>query len=366
MQILVLGVSVSFVLIACATIGPPQPPSLELPQPPSDLRASRKGDRVKLTWTIPTITTDRAAVRSLGPTLVCRGRSALNACDTPVDEVAAPAGQNTSSSGRNAQASYADLLPPGMETDDPSAFATYAVQVLNREHRGAGLSNQVQVSLVRTLAPPRDFRAQVTKQGVVLSWTGEIVSVAPADLDYLYRVYRHAEGSNEQALVVQVRAGSDANFSITDPNIEWEKTYAYRAEAITQIQRRDKSRLEVEGDDTPELSLFAHDVFPPTVPAELQAVFSGPGQKPFIDLVWAPVMDADLAGYNVYRGEEDTTTPAKLNGELVKTPAYRDEHVTGGKKYFYSVTAVDVRGNESSRSEEASEVVPSGAMSNEQ
>jgi len=68
-------------------------------------------------------------------------------------------------------------------------------------------------------------------------------------------------------------------------------------------------------------------------------------------------MDADLAGYNVYRREEDTA-PAKLNAQLVKTPAYRDQHVTGGKKYFYSVTAVDVRGNESERSEEAGEAVP--------
>jgi hypothetical protein len=353
---LALAVSMSFVL-ACATIGPPQPPSLDLPQPPSDLRALRKGDRVSLTWTVPTITTDRATVRGLGPTMVCRGRAELSACDTPVGEVAAPPGQSTSSPAGKAQASYADPLPPGMETDDPSAFATYAVQVLNREHRGAALSNQVQVSLVRTLAPPRDFRAQITKQGVVLSWTGDIVSVAPTNLDYVYRVYRHAEGSNERALVGEVRAGLGPDFSMTDANIEWEKTYDYRAQAVTQIQRPDKTRLEVEGDDTPELSLFAHDVFPPTVPGELQAVFSGPGQKPFIDLVWAPVMDADLAGYNVYRREQDTT-PVKVNAELVKTPAFRDDHVTGGKKYLYSVTAVDIRDNESAGSEEATESVP--------
>jgi len=31
---------------ACATMGPPQPPSLELAKPPTDLRAVRKGDRV--------------------------------------------------------------------------------------------------------------------------------------------------------------------------------------------------------------------------------------------------------------------------------------------------------------------------------
>jgi len=89
----------------------------------------------------------------------------------------------------------------------------------------------------------------------------------------------------------------------------------------------------------------------------LQAVASGPGQKTFIDLVWAPVSDVDLDGYNVYRHEEGSAA-VKVNTEPLKTPAYRDASVVSGKSYFYSVSAVDVRGNESARSEEASEAVP--------
>jgi hypothetical protein len=56
-KLLALGAPLMFA--ACATIGPPQPPSLELPKPPSDLRAVRKGDRVILTWSAPSVTTDR-------------------------------------------------------------------------------------------------------------------------------------------------------------------------------------------------------------------------------------------------------------------------------------------------------------------
>jgi len=100
-----------------------------------------------------------------------------------------------------------------------------------------------------------------------------------------------------------------------------------------------------------------HDVFPPAVPAGVQAVFSGPGQQAFIDLIWTPVGDADLAGYNVYRHEAGAA-PMKVNAELVRTPGYRDSQVAPGKNYFYSVTAVDERGNESERSEEAEERVP--------
>jgi hypothetical protein len=46
-----------------------------------------------------------------------------------------------------------------------------------------------------------------------------------------------------------------------------------------------------------------------------------------------------------------------MNFELVNTPAFRDSNVVPGHSYFYSISAVDVRGNESSRSEEASETV---------
>jgi hypothetical protein len=48
-----------------------------------------------------------------------------------------------------------------------------------------------------------------------------------------------------------------------------------------------------------------------------------------------------------------------MNFELVNTPAFRDSNVVPGHSYFYSISAVDARGNESSRSEEARETVPS-------
>jgi fibronectin type 3 domain-containing protein len=69
------------------------------------------------------------------------------------------------------------------------------------------------------------------------------------------------------------------------------------------------------------------------------------------------VTDVDLDGYDVYRREEGSAA-VKINGEPLKTPAYRDVSVASGKKYRYSVSAVDVRGNESAHSEEASESVP--------
>jgi hypothetical protein len=141
---------------------------------------------------------------------------------------------------------------------------------------------------------------------------------------------------------------SDSSF--LDRNIDWEQHYTYRVAGITQVKLAGKEPVEVEGDDSPPVEVFTHDIFPPATPTGLQAVYSGVGQKPFIDLTWAPNLESDLAGYNVYRHEAGASP--------VKTPSFRDTTVAPGHQYFYSVAAVDEHGNESGRSEEASERVP--------
>lgn len=351
----VLGATL--MLTACASIAPPLPPSLELPSPPSDLRSARKGHKVTLTWTVPTLTTDRQTVRSLGPTRICRGLApVLKQCGTPVGEIASSPSANKGAA-QKIQATYIDTLPEQLEREHPLEFATYAVEVLNASGRSAGLSRQARVPLAPTLPPPRDFAAQVTAQGVMLTWAGEPLPPSNRRLRYVYRVYRRVENSQQQIVVGELPVAGEAGGTLTDSNLEWEQTYYYRANVTTEAVLEDAREVRVEGDDTPEVKVFAHDVFPPAIPSGLQAVYSGPGQQPFIDLIWAPVADVDLAGYNIYRHERGAL-PVKVNAELIKTPADRDVNVRPGTMYFYSVTAVDVRGNESGRSDEASETVP--------
>jgi len=177
----------------------------------------------------------------------------------------------------------------------------------------------------------------------------------PDNIHCVIRAYRREEGSPQQTSVGEVAIANEP--TLTDAEIQWQKTYEYHAETVTVVREANGKESQVEGDDTPDVKVFANDVFPPAVPSGLQAVFSGPGQSPFIDLVWAPVTDADVAGYNVYRNEEGGD-PLKLNSEPLKTPSYRDNDVSAGKRYFYSVTSIDFRGNESAKSEEASEIVP--------
>jgi hypothetical protein len=350
-------------LLGCGVPGVPKPPSLELPAPVTDLRGVRKGDSVYLVWTVPFETTDRLAARHLGAARICESLdAAMSACASPVAEVPppplpAPQPAQSAKLARKMQANYAVHLPPTLLVENPGAQVFLAVSVLNREGRSAGLSNTVHVPAVMALPPPSGFRAQVISEGVVLNWTAAAPAPEVSGLRYMYRVYRRPEGGGTDAVAGEVALTSSSAGQLVDPTFEWEKTYLYRATVVTLIREEGKPETQFEGDDTPALRVFAHDVFPPAVPSGLQAVFSGVGQQPFIDLIWAPDTDADLAGYDVFRREAGGA-PVKLNSVWVKTPAFRDLNVAAGKLYVYSVSAVDVRGNESARSEEASEAVP--------
>jgi len=340
------------VLSRCGYPGAPLPPSLELAHPVRDLRAARKGNTVTLTWTAPTHTTDGHNIRHAGPTEVCRAVEMMTQCGKPLAKLALPKNLNEKQSLFQ---TYTDTLSSFCSTADGKLV--YAVEVQNSYGRTAGLSNVVEVPAIPTLPPPQGLRAQLAEDGAHLTWSAATNVPEVPGLHFLYRIYRHESSSKAQAVVGEVPLRDDTAPAFLDSTIEWEKTYEYHVTAVTVIPRAEGSEQQIEGDDSPDTTVVAHDVFPPATPTGLQAVFSGPGQKPFIDLVWAPDTDADLSGYNVYRSDSGGE-PIKLNTDPVKSPSFRDDAVLPGHQYTYAVSAVDVRGNESARSEPAQEKVP--------
>ena len=337
-----LTVAALALLAGCGSQGNPLPPSLELPRPVSDLKAVRKGDRVRLTWTAPRETTDKVRIKEAGKTRVCRSTVAPAAMECT--EAAPPPASGL--------ASYTDTLPRELQEQGPAGFAVYTVEVTNARGRSAGLSNALKVPLAPTLAPPSDLKAEVTADGVALSWSAP---PPPAPGSYALRVFRHAVGAAAGVTAAELPLPAPPAF--LDKNVEWEKSYQYRAAIVTRIAAEGGTQVEVEGEDTPPVEVLVHDVFPPVAPTGVQAVATSSGGQSFIDLTWTPNSEADLAGYNVYRREGDAP-PQKINPELVKTPAFRDPQVTAGHTYLYAVSAVDLRANESGRSEETNESVP--------
>ncbi len=350
-------------LSGCGAPGIPRPPSLDLPQPVSDLRAVRKGDRVYLAWTVPSQTTDGTTLRHLGDTRICRSVDLeMTECANPVGKVAAPQPSaampvSPKTPVAKAHAECVDELSAAILSGNPAAQLFYSVSAMNQRGRSAGLSNLVSVPGFVSVPPPLDFEAKVTGEGVILTWAGIANPTEAPGVERAYRVYRREEGTTADAVAGEEVLGQGSAFRLVDRTFEWEKKYNYRATVVTRIHLTGKPAVEFEGDDSPAVQVFAHDIFPPAVPSGLQAAYSEAAQQFFIDLIWAPDVDADLAGYNIYR-HEGNGQAAKVNAELVKAPAFRDTNVAPGHTYIYSVTGVDVRGNESAVSTEASETIP--------
>jgi hypothetical protein len=348
-------------ICGCGTPGAPSLPSLNLPQPVIDLNASRRGNKVELDWTLPRKNTDRTLVKHNPTTRVCRheGTTLMASC-TVVAEIAPPTPkaaekQKGEAPPGDVRIHYTDTLPQQLGIDNPAGFVMYAVEEVNSRGRSAGLSNQVPIPVVPTIAAPNQLTAEVSGDGVRITWSGPVPAAPPRGVTFRYRIMRRPVGAPAYIVLDDVEPAAAGSY--LDKTFAWEQKYEYRITTLSLVQANGLN-AGVEGDNSKPVEVFTRDIYPPAQPGGLQAVFSSVGQKPFIDLTWAPNMESDLAGYNVYRWV-DGGQPQKLNSQLVQVSSYRDENVQPGKKYFYAVSAVDLRNNESGRSAQASETVPS-------
>jgi len=265
--------------------------------------------------------------------------------------------QPTLKEERGAQATAKDSLADLLRSGGSAQFATYIVLAESRSGKSFGLPNHATVPLLPALPTPQSVQAEPVPTGIRVTWD----QAWPPNRDlqwkvqYAWRVMRKEEGANDAVMIRQLNAGNEA-IVLVDDGIHWEKNYQYWIVPVA-IWQADNRNGEVESDDSSIAAVFAHDIFPPAAPTGLQAVYSAMPEHSFIDLTWTPNSESDLAGYNVYR-RTGNEPPKKVNTELVKTPRFPDPDVQAGAKYFYAVTAVDLRGNESGKSEETSESVP--------
>lgn len=341
-------------LAGCGTPGAPQPPSLNLPDAVTDLAATRTGSQVTLTWMMPKRNTDRTAIKGNVTAQICR-REGSGPC-SPVADESVPPGK---------PASYMDTLPNALASGEPRVVS-YFVELLNKKNRSAGLSNGATVVAGAAPGAVAGFKAEVRKQGVVLSWTpdGErapvrlvrkLLTPPPAKPQQQGSLAPVPEAVNQSMLVDK---GVEQGRAL-DQTARFGESYEYRAQRVARVSVDGKT-LELAGEFSEPIDVDVKDVFPPSVPAGLAVVASAgeDGKGPSIDLNWQPNTEADLAGYIVYRregdGEWQRISPVTLSIE----PAFHDAKVQPGHTYQYAVSAVDKDGHESGRSAIAEEKVP--------
>jgi protocatechuate 3,4-dioxygenase beta subunit len=109
----------------------------------------------------------------------------------------------------------------------------------------------------------------------------------------------------------------------------------------TYIMTMDYSDPVSQNFDFQDNIYLVSNIHPATTPPAPTDVYATASTHGGVALQWAPVQDASLQGYNVYRSLSSNSGFALLSAALVTNANYLDGTALAGTTYYYRVTAVD-------------------------
>ena len=288
-------------LSGCGYVGPPQPPTLDIPATIADFRAGEYGDNIAIAFTMPAMTTEALPLEN------------VRSVELRIRE--------------NGAQDKIVMLPvpiPGPATSEVPVrdwigkSITLSVRVTGPKGKASIWSNPAALTVIPPLAPPSTPKAQNVAGGVELTWTGS----GPR-----YRIFR-AEADGQPAAL------ADTEHS---PYLDATTLFGTRYRYMVQTIAADNQWSLVSA----EAAITPVDTFAPAIPEGLAAVPTPQS----IELSWTRNTETDFRGYNILRSTDGA--PFEKIATLVETPAYSDSKIEPGKKYRYTVSAVDLAGNES-------------------
>jgi hypothetical protein len=351
-----------FFAIGCGAPGEPTPPVPQVPVAISDLTAQQFGDAVQLTFTLPSKTV--SGERLSQPPAIEILRGAVKADGSPDPKTFRAVETIPGALAGESRVADKVQIMNRVSPDDlrayPGATLVYRVRTRASRKRASADSNAAIVHIRPVPERITLLQAAVTESSIELSWsaptrtsTGDplpLISeyrvyrgeIDPASADFAAKDLSQAKWKSPLALL----ASSPTN-TYRDTIFDFGKTYLYTVRTVIPADGG-----MVESADSVPAIVTPRDVYPPTVPQGLVAavVRSEPNGPPEVDLSWSINAETDLAGYRVYRGEQQGTPGQLVTPDLLPSPAYRDTSVQPGHLYWYSVTAVDRSGNESAQS----------------
>jgi fibronectin type 3 domain-containing protein len=202
----------------------------------------------------------------------------------------------------------------------------YAVSSLDKKKRESPLSDPV---TVQTIFPPA---LRVEKDNLLRK-----ISVAwePRENIQGYYLYRKS-GQEDWEKVAKIRASSEPR-ATDDKDLEDGQTYKYHLTVY-----------DAKGESGPSRIVQAKTKDLPPYP---QDVITQSGLVKSVKIFWTPVEDADIGGYNIYRGASlrDLKKITKVKG--YKSQSYLDKGagynpLDDGRDYVYSVASYNLFGAE--------------------
>jgi hypothetical protein len=344
LQALVLASAAGW-LFGCGAQGTPHPPHLERPAKITGLSATQIGQSVEVHFTLPQQTSD--GERLTKPLEVEIVRAVLppggGILHLPEPEVWTRLLRDEwlpYAQGNNV--TYSAHLTGREFHDWRGQSLVVGVRTLTRgfHHRAieSEISNRVDVPIYDVSEAVGGVKHVDTEKAEEIYFTPPAMTLSGEPVHDLvgYRVYRSLTGKPGTFELL----GETASSPYRDSQFEFGQTYFYQVSAVFG-----KPGHEALSDASPALLVTPKDLFPPAPPQGLQSIYSAGA----VELVWTANTEPDLAGYNVYRLENQT--PQRVNKELVRTPIFRDTAAPPGQTLTYYVTALDRSGNESKASE---------------
>ena len=354
--------SIFFLTAGCGAPGEPQPPTPPVPQAITDLTAKQAGDGVLLTFTMPGKSTLGERLQQVPAFEVLRGT--LRADGTPdpksfrvVDTVPGAVVARYSQRGQVQFTDPVSPVDPQLRSGQPFV---YRVHTLFSGKRPSPDSKDVILRLYPVAERISSLDANVTEQGIDLKWPAPTHTSSGEPLPGVqeYHVYRGELDSATASVAASdplqakwkspvLQLGATTTTDYRDSGFDYGKTYAYLVRSVIGSPAG-----PLESSDSPPAIVTPKDTFPPAAPQGLVAVVQ-PGPTPgsaVVELSWSINVEPDLAGYRVYRSQQEGTRGVLLTLELLPSPAYRDNSVQTGQRCWYTVTAVDRSGNESAPS----------------
>jgi hypothetical protein len=291
-------------LCACGYVGPPMPPTLDIPVTITDFRAWEYGDNIEIEFTLPDKTTENLDLKSVRSIELRVGEDVANSKIMPLP-VSKPGPVSSEIPAR----------------DWVGKNTVLAVRATGPKGKASLWSNPFSLAVIQPLPAPSAPKLKNVEKGVELTWTGTGLH---------YRLFRAEAGGQPQLL------GDSDVPRYLDETTAYGTRYRYLIQAIAG-----ENQWSVTSDGA---EITPVDVFPPAVPEGLSAAPTPQS----IELAWTRNTETDFRGYNVFRSVDND--PFAKIASFIEMPTYSDSKIEAGKKYRYAVSAVDLVGNESARS----------------
>ncbi|HWY06654.1 MAG TPA: hypothetical protein VNY24_07310 [Candidatus Acidoferrales bacterium] len=355
-------ISIFLLTAGCGAPGEPLPPTPPIPQAIADLAVKQAGDGVLLTFTMPGKSTLGEKLQQVPAFEVLRGSLRPDGTPDPksfrvVDTVP---GTLVARYSQRGQVQFVDpVSPTDPQLRSGQAFV-YRVRTLLSAKHPSPASKDESLRLYPVAERIASLDARVTEQGIELKWPAPTRTSAGEPLLGVqgYHLYRGELDPATAAVAASdpqqakwksplLQLGVTTTTDYRDSGFDYGKTYAYLVRGVIGSPGG-----ALESSDSPLAIVTPKDTFPPAAPQGIVAAIQ-PGATPgsvAVELSWSINVESDLAGYRVYRSEQEGARGALLTLDPLPSPAYRDNSVQSGQHYWYTVTAVDRSGNESAPS----------------